>query len=327
MNEETVVVEEKARLEAEIEAAVADVEVKSENAEVEPGGDDIETSELDRPDEGAEALGGQSPDADEEEEGEGGGADEASEEDDGSGEDEVLADDGASGAEGAVSDELLERAVRAGLSISDARSVASSLALEKICGQLEASSSESAGSGGGGAAAAVADTTSEDLLTSIPDLDPEEYTEEMVDGWKAMKEHIRRQDERINDLQATTSGNEVQAWFDIKVSELSEDLGSALKEAPEKRAALRNRFDALAVGYDAGEMEIEPDTIFNEAVTLTLGDVAAKAAETKRAQKLQKREAQTISRPGGVKRINDQTGNAVEDVAAEIQVEFEKRRE
>jgi hypothetical protein len=218
----------------------------------------------------------------------------------------------------AVTDELLERAVKAGLPLSEARKFPNASMLGSICDRLEGLNKADAGKGGGEGATAGADEAG-DPLAEIPDLDPNEYDEEIVKGFKAMKGIIRQQQDTIKGLRSPGK-NDGESWFDSKVSGLGEAVGKAIKQAPEKMSALKEKFDVLFAGYKAANMSVDKDTIFEQATAIVLGDVKAQASDAARADRLRNREGQFISRPGGAGA--KPRADAFEETAADIDGQF-----
>jgi|GEM_PF-2510705 len=207
----------------------------------------------------------------------------------------------------AISDELLDRAVRAGLKSADAKRYPDAAMLAHVCERLEELNKED-----GDKTVADKVDNEEDPLAAIPDLDPDVYDEKIVEMVKAIKGIVGQQQETIKGLQVAGKGS----MFESKAAGLGEAFKTALKEAPEKRESLKEKFEVLSAGYKAAGKDVDPDSVFNEAVTLTMGDVAAKSAESVKAEALKKRAKQQMSRPGGVKATP--TTDAFEDVAAEV---------
>ena len=216
----------------------------------------------------------------------------------------------------AIDDSHIERAVKAGMSITDAREFKSADALERMCNMLEKSSDDSNGDDDEGAAKISKEGN--DLLDGIPDLDPDEYDAEIVSGFKAMKDIIRAQNELINGIK----GGSDLSWFDNQIDSLGEGFvesvgnsASIKAGSPQagKRDELKVKFDVLTAGYKGIGSDKSRDEIFNEASKLVLGDVAAKVRNDDKSAKLGKRVSQHVSRPTGQ---NQKSKNdAFEDVS------------
>jgi hypothetical protein len=223
--------------------------------------------------------------------------------------------------EDVITDVLLERAVKAVISLEEAKQYPNASLLGHVCDRLESLSEKNAGADKKESSKDEAgnDGGNKDPLAAIPDFDPDEYDENVVAGFKALKDIVRQQQETINGLK-TSGKNDEKSWFDSKVSGLGESFDKALETAPEKRAALKEQFDILAAGYEAAGKKIDQDTLFSQAVAITLGDVAAQVAMDAKGDQIRKRAGQNISRPGGT-RATPST-DAFEDTAAELDRKF-----
>jgi hypothetical protein len=125
-----------------------------------------------------------------------------------------------------ISDQLLARAVNIGFSLADARTAESEESLERIVSSLEDAQ----------AAITEADTTteSEDPFADLPKLDPEVYEPEVIKSFEQLKDVIKQQAEKLQDIegrqeqqaQATQEARaaEIEQWFDGRVSALGEDF-------------------------------------------------------------------------------------------------------
>ncbi|WP_309381995.1 hypothetical protein [Cerasicoccus frondis] len=205
--------------------------------------------------------------------------------------------DGKKVEESDITDAHVERAIKAGMSISEARSFKDAKSLERIVGLLEARQKDV----NQGADKPKEEEASEsDPLADIPDLDPEEYDEGIIKGFNAMKsiiasqqKTIREQSESIKAIQ----GSGQQSWFDSQVSAL--EVPDSDKTA--KRDDLKTKFDVLSAGYKAAGQDVSQDTIFEEAVGMVLGDSVRESKEQKKADALKKRNGQHTQRPTGAK--------------------------
>ncbi len=207
----------------------------------------------------------------------------------------------------AITDDHLERAVRVGMTIADARSFKSADALERMCSMLE-TKQDDGGDGGDDAS----DDEDDDPLDGIPDLDPDEYDEAIVNGFKAMKDIIRGQQDTIKGLKS--GGRE--SWFDTAVSKL------AVTPDETQKAALKKKVDILTAGYEAAGDRVDQADVFKEASEIVLGKELAEAADKSKIQKLNKRKTQHSSRPGG--RGVKPKADTFEDIASEIDQKYFK---
>ena len=223
---------------------------------------------------------------------------------DGSGEGEINDDDDD---KDAVTDELIERAVISKhYSMAEAKAFPNATILKSVLDKLDAGKD----SKDGGDTEPVEPVV--DPLDAISDPDPNDYDDVIVSGFKALKEIARSQAERIKTLEATEAKNTVKGFFDSKVLGLSEEFAGALKESPEKLAALRKQHEVLVAGYEATGEETSPDAIFDQAVAVVMGDVKT----TIKKKQLSQREKQQLQRPGGSK--TKTSGDPLDEIADEI---------
>ena len=194
---------------------------------------------------------------------------------------------------GGLSDEVVERAVKAGFSLAEAKQYPNDSLLAAACSRVEgangkAGSPEGAGDEDHGGEGSPDDV---DLVSSIPDLDPEAYDELIVSGFKSMKEIIRRQESIIQELR----GGRSQDWLATKL----ESVKGFTKDDPAKAEALKVKFSVLKAGYKAAKQDVTDDTVFGEATKLVLGgDMEAAKLESKGAA-AKRRSGQLIRRPSG----------------------------
>ncbi|TSA48985.1 hypothetical protein D4R47_04620 [archaeon] len=219
--------------------------------------------------------------------------------------------------EDGISDELLDSSAKAGLKIADAKRYPDADMLTHVCERLEEIKQGDDKSGDSDDNSGEPEV--KDLLASIPDLDPADYDENVVAAFKALKAIVGQQQEVISGLKVSGTKNE-QSWFDSKTEGLGESFEKAFAKSPDKRVALKEQFDAMTAGYESTGKVIEPETVFNQALQITLGDVVAEAANTAKAGKVAKRSTQHVSRPGGTK--TSPTSDVFEDVAADLDRKF-----
>lgn len=232
---------------------------------------------------------------------------------------------------GAITDTLIERAVKAGLSLADAKAFQQPEALERICVTLEKHAGTEEKQKKDDTQPPEVDP---DPLASIPDLDPETYDENVVAGFKAMKEIIRKQQEALSGIQREGKAR-AGSWFDSQVAALGEAFvdvvgnGDRAKLDPAspqaaKLAELKGKFDVLEAGYKAAGQSVEQAAVFKEAVAIVLGDVQAKTDASLKAGALEKRKALHINRPSGVG-IQPQA-DALADAAAALDRKYFGKR-
>lgn len=216
-------------------------------------------------------------------------------------------------AEDAVTDALLERAVKAGFSLGEARKFPSATMLEGVCDRLEVKASTDDGGEGG-----KKDEIEEvDLFEGLPDLDPEIYDEKIVAVFNGLKDVVRKQYSVIQGMET----GKASTWFESQVSALGKPFEKALAVGSGKLAELKEQFDVLVAGYKAsGKEDVDLKSVFDTAVTIALGDVKKEIADAAAEKVLGKRGKQHISRPSG--KTSKPTTDAFEDVAKEIDAKF-----
>jgi hypothetical protein len=216
------------------------------------------------------------------------------------------------------------------MTISDARAFGSPEALERITVALE---SRDGGAKGDKKPEAEAAKKDEELdpVADIPDLDPDDYDEKVVAGFKAMKDLIRKQHQVISGMRSD-GANRDGSWFEGQVAALGDGFTEALgaggdrskldPASPQaaKRAELETKFKILEAGYKAADQKIDRETVFKEAVSLVLGDVAAKVSSDAKAKALEQRKTQHVARPSGGRQAP--ATNVLADVAAQIDAKF-----
>ena len=221
-----------------------------------------------------------------------------------------------------ITDEHLTRAVNAGLSISDAKSFKDAKALDNVVSILEAKAKVDNGDDGKGDSDVQ---TPEQILASIPELDPEEYDESFIAIVNALKGAVSSQQETIKGLSAS-SKEQNGDYFEGKVSALSEDMTTALKDQPEKLAALKSKFELMSSAYKAGGAEVDQGVVFQEAVSIVLSDEAAATKTQVTKEKLATRKKQHTNRPEGSKPAAKKNSDVFKDIAGEIDEKMSKMR-
>jgi hypothetical protein len=226
-----------------------------------------------------------------------------------------------------IGDSHIERAIKAGMSIADAKEFKSPAALERFCSMLEAKKADKPD---GKDAKPVAHDELLNDINAIPDLDPAEYDEKVVAVFKALKGIVLRQHSTIGDMRDNQTRGEGN-WFDNQIAALGDGVvdavGKGTKEKLDpkssqaaKRNEIEDKFSVLSAGYKAAGKPVEREAVFSEAVKLVLGDVAAKQSETEKAAVLAKRATQHISRPNGSR--NAPSSDPLADVAGALDRKF-----
>jgi len=131
---------------------------------------------------------------------------------------------------------LLERAVRAGLTLADANNMPDDQSLSNVIGRVEAAKQRRQ--------KVPKEKQETDLLSEIPDLDPEEYPEEVISAFKGLKGAVSEQQKTIKALTQSQQNQQQAAivarneefteWFDGQVKDLGKDYIDTLGEGDYK---------------------------------------------------------------------------------------------
>lgn len=218
----------------------------------------------------------------------------------------------------ALSEELLERAVRAGITLSEAKQFPSDGLLEKMVSRIEGRSEGEVGSHGDAGSTdpdgeGDGPGDPETLLSAIPDLDPDVYDEGLVAWSKSLKGEIARLVKENAELKAGRSND----W-------LSEQLASVedfTKGDPAKVGAVQEKFDVLSAGYRAAGQDVSKADVFKEAAQLVLGQEMAEAKLKEKGAASARRAGQRIARPSA-KTVSVKGGDVDAEVAAVIDARF-----
>lgn len=215
--------------------------------------------------------------------------------------------------ESSISDDLLTRAVKAGMSVSDARSFQNVNALENICKTLEAVQKPELGKKDNPTGESDETDSIGDVLDGLPNLDPDEYDEGLIQMFDGLKALIKSQSSEIATLKTVNNAASKKAevsFFDTKINSLGPEFkeaigveGKVVKESVQAktRAELREKFDILSAGYKAAGKEVEQSAVFNDAVKMVLGDVVVASSNAAKKAALEKRSALVIDQPGSGK--------------------------
>lgn len=231
-----------------------------------------------------------------------------------------------------IDDTTVERAVKAGMTISSAKLFADKTSLLEVVSLLEGKTSkkeDSKPSDSGG-------VDPEDEI-SIPDLENEdEYDPALIAGYKAMKAAILKQSETIKTLKAGGGSPGGKDWFESKVGALGEAFKDSLgvgvtspkPDQVEARNKVKIKFDVLSAGYKQAKLEVSTDEVFSEALKMVVGDVAEVASDAAKAKALAARNSKLqIQRPSPVdgKTGKQSVDDIRRDIADEIDAKFFKR--
>jgi len=205
-----------------------------------------------------------------------------------------------------VSDALLERAVKVGLSLEEAKKYTDASMLGHVCDRLE----ELSEANGGDNVAAEGNEGEENPLDSIPDLDPDEVNDSIVEAFKGLKEFAGRLFEENKALKVLSEKEGVPrgTWADAKFSELGKEFDaifgrgdfSDLKqdghEARARQRLERHMNFMLEDAKDAGENMTRAEA-FRKALESQYGDIIEKQKGKATAEAAKKRSKRVINQP------------------------------
>jgi hypothetical protein len=206
----------------------------------------------------------------------------------------------------AIDDALVERAVKAGISLSDARSFASSEVLERIVASMETKADTTDAPKGDEDNAAAGED--HDVSGLPPELSEDDgYDPGIVSAFNAMRSMVQKQSEVIATLSRENLAGKADSYFNSLVGTLDESVQKGLDESA--RTNLRDKFELLVAGYRASGQDKNIKDVFAEAAKLALGDAPAKAAAAKRADALEKRKGLALAKPGSERAIRKAAGD------------------
>ncbi len=217
----------------------------------------------------------------------------------------------------AITDDLIERAVKAGLSLKDAKEFTNSELLARMVERLEETTKPADEKPPAGETKAGDDPAFK--IDDIPDLDPEEYDEEVVAGFKTMKALIKQQSE---ELAALRSGNTSGDAITTQLQKLGKEYADAAPAGSGERAELEKKLRILKAGYKAAGEEVADGDLFAEAAKFVLGDVIGEKKEAQKAEQLAKRRQLHLSRPSGS--ADKPKGDPLAEIAREVDAAFFK---
>lgn len=192
-------------------------------------------------------------------------------------------------------DELVERAVRAGLSLADAKGFSSKESAERILSVIEANKKTDAGK-------TATDTTDEPgkeafTLPEISDEDLEEIDPSVASLIKSQSAALKALSAEIATLKKAGISAEAKGFFETQYGALDDSVRSHVDAVAKTR--LKQKFDLLEAGYKATGAKVDREAVFKEAVSLALSGELAKAASETKAAKIASRKGLVIAPAGG----------------------------
>lgn len=212
-----------------------------------------------------------------------------------------------------IPDELLERAVKAGMSMKNARKFPDAESLSEAITLL--GGAEGGGDGNGAEEGGEKKSAIDEALEQIPDLDPEEYDESLVNTVKSLKDIVRTQAQQLEALSQSKAGT----WIEDQINTLG-DVANTVRSDPGKKGALLKKFEVLKAGYRAVNDSISDEAVFQEAANSVLSEDLSKNREQAKADAARKRSGQRVSRPSG--QTNKPTPSVEDETAAMLKEKF-----
>ena len=220
-----------------------------------------------------------------------------------------------------VGDAEIERAVRAGLTVADARSFKDKDAFERVCSALEKRSSEKPkeevepdGDEGDG-------NPADDDIPTLPD--DEDYDEKLVKVVNSLGSMVRELRKENRELRKAGESAKAQSFFDTQYDGLDEAVRT--KAGADGRAKVQAKFRMLEAGYKAMKADVPREDIFKEAAQLAIGGLLGENAAATRAAKIESRKGLKLAQPGGESRPGDSAKSgedAERDVARLVAEKF-----
>jgi hypothetical protein len=199
-----------------------------------------------------------------------------------------------------LTNEILTRAVRAGLSLDDAQAFPNDQTLALVCGRLEQAASELEETRKA-VEKTKEETPEDDPLDVFGGLDPEEFDPDTIKLLGTLADQIRTQRDEIKSLRSGQEGvananqaaaaQEIESWFDAQVAGLGKDFHNTLGEGGYRtlqqgsphlaaRDAVAEQMAVMLAGYSAvGRVPPPREEVFGTAVSIILGDQIAKQKE------------------------------------------------
>lgn len=225
-----------------------------------------------------------------------------------------------SAAEPDIDDSLAERAVRAGLSLADVKSIKSKDALESILGRLESKSAKGDEGPGGEDGPAADDEEEEDPLA---DIDWDEFDPQIARAMKYMQSQNAALRKEVKSLKRAGESAQTQSFFEQQFGRLDENVRRHVDAVA--KAKLKQKFDMLEAGYKAVKADVKRADVFREAARLALGDKLDRGAAETEAARLAKRRELAIAQPTRARGESrpQKTGDDIDrEIAAVLEEKF-----
>lgn len=191
-----------------------------------------------------------------------------------------------------VTDSLIERGVKAGLSVAAIKGFTSAEMAEEYLSTLEAAKASASKPNG-----------QNDESDDTPELDLSEFTEEngfdasLVKTLKSMKAVMDAQSKELKALKAAGASAVNATFFDQQFNGLEDGVKKHIDAI--KKGQLKAKFDFLESAYKAAGTKMSREEIFKEAKALVLGDLVQKSQQESKAAEIEKRAGLRLAPAGG----------------------------
>ena len=194
----------------------------------------------------------------------------------------------------APDDAFVERAIRAGLALADVKAFTTKEAAERVLAVLEEKSTSTKGKKDDDSAEEPAAETSLPEIdeSALDDLDPS-----IAELIKSQHAALKALSAEVSTLKKAGTTAEAKGFFETQYGALDEKVRSHVDAV--KKTQLKQKFDLLEKGYKATGEKVDRETIFKEAVSITLSDAMTKAAAEAKSAKVASRKGLVIAPPGG----------------------------
>lgn len=204
----------------------------------------------------------------------------------------------------AADDALIERAVKAGLSVADAKAFANGEMADRILSALEAAKSPKETKADAATETSDAVNPVDDfaeMLTNIENDKDEDgepnFSPEFVKLFKALGSRFDAMKKEIAELRGAGESAKKQTAFDKAFDGLDEGVREHVDAA--SKSQLKKKFDFLKAAHDSAQDGATDEEVFDEAKSIVLGDVVSRAQADSELAALAKRKSLALARPGG----------------------------
>lgn len=195
-----------------------------------------------------------------------------------------------------VGDAEIERAVRNGFSVEEARKFTDKGMFDRVMETVEkakapAATNESDGENAGEGAENPADD-------DIPELPEDEgFDPKLVAAFKKMGSMLKELRGENAKLKMAGESAMAESFFEKQFASLDKSVRSRVDDAG--KANLMKKFNVLEAGYKAAKADVSREDVFKEAAELALGDIMRRADEDGRASRAAERRSLRLAPPGG----------------------------